>query len=138
MAESNATSEGTGAFRIVFVIGAILSLLYGLIFLLIPEWQLNLSQDPGIPGNPGWVRWAGGSLIGLAVANWLVSSNPEKQGPYVTGVAVGTTLVALALLYSALAGEYQGVAWVVWLPIAINVVLAGSYWWLRSKYKDVL
>lgn len=127
-----------GDFRIIFVIGAIITLIYGLVFLLIPDWYLGMSQDPGVPQNPGWIRWSGGVLIGLAVANWLVSGSPEKQGPYVTGIAVAVTLEALALLYSALSGEYQGVAWVIWLPLVITAVFAALYWWMRVKYKEVL
>ena len=128
----------TGTLRFILIVGAIVSLIYGLVFLLVPESQFEISQDPGIPANPGWVRWAGGALIAFALGNWLVSRNPEKQGIYVTVIAVGTTLNALALLFSALSGEYQGVAWAIWLPIALTVVLAAGYWWLRSRYSDIL
>ena len=138
MTESTATPSGARDFQIIFVIGAIILLIYGVVFLLVPGLQFDISQDPGVPKNPGWVRWSGGLLIGLAVTNWLVSSNPQGQGAYVTGIAIAATLAALAILYSTLSGEYQGVAWVAWTPIAINAVLAALYWWMRVKYKDVL
>ena len=84
--------------------------IYGLGLLLFPQAMFTLSDDPGVPANPGWVRWAGGLLLGTAVAAWLAASNPESQRPLVVGLATAFTLIALALLYSNLAGDYRGVA----------------------------
>ena len=45
-------SEVTTA-RIIFYVAAIANVIYGLLFLSMPERVFELSQDPGVP--PGWV-----------------------------------------------------------------------------------
>ena len=122
------------AARTVFSVTAIIGVIYGVGFLLFPHVIFNLSQDPGVPANAGWVRWAGGFVIGTAVAGWLAASSPETQKALVTGLCTAFTLAALALLYSTVAGEYQGAQWFIWLTILIIAALAGAMWWLRAKY----
>jgi hypothetical protein len=39
---------------------AIVEVIYGIGFLLMPYSMFQLSGDPGAPTNSGWVRWAGG------------------------------------------------------------------------------
>jgi hypothetical protein len=100
--------------------------------------QLQMSQDPGVPANAGWVRWSGGVLIGIAIALWLAARDPAKQRPLICGAAVSFTLTALSLLYSVVSGEYAGVAWYIWTPIVVNAALAAAMWWLTQRYKAVL
>ena len=50
--------------RIIFYAAAIVAVLYGLLFLSLPEWALELSQDPGAPKDAGWCVGAGRSLSG--------------------------------------------------------------------------
>jgi hypothetical protein len=50
------------------------------------------------------------------------------------GLATGFSLVALALLYSNLAGDYQGAQLLSWLQILGNAVLAAAMWWLWSRF----
>jgi len=130
-------SSDAGVYKTVCVIAAVIAFLYGLGFLLVPQFQFQLSQDPS-PVTAGWVRWAGGMLIGISVALWLAARDPAKQRPLVCGFTACYALVTLALLYSALSGEYQGVAWYIWTPIVINAVLTAAFWWLSQKYKAVL
>lgn len=125
------------AYRAVLRIAAIIAILYGLSFLLAPEMQFQMSQDPSGIGA-GWVRWAGGALIGFGVLQWLASADPAKQRPVVIGAIVTDALIALALLYSALSGEYQGVAWYIWVPILISAAFVAAFCWLAGKYKAVL
>ena len=120
--------------RTIFSVAAIIGAIYGVGFLLFPHVIFSLSQDPGVPANAGWVRWAGGFVIGIAVAIWPAASSPEAQKALVVGLGTAFTLTALALLYSAVAGEYQGAQWFIWLSILINAALAGAMWWLRAKY----
>ena len=61
MTQSDVKSSTT-----ILYIAAIVDLVYGLAFLFAPQWMFALSQDPGAPGSPGWVRWSGGLLIGVA------------------------------------------------------------------------
>ena len=131
MAET--TPSDSDAARTIFYVVAILMASYGLGFLLFPQGMFNLSEDPGVPANPGWVRWAGGLLLGTAIAAWLAAGNPESQRPLVLGLATAFTLIALALLYSTLVGDYRGVQLLSWLQILGNGALAAAMWWLSSR-----
>jgi hypothetical protein len=127
-------SEVTTA-RIIFYGAAIANAVYGLLFLSMPETALELSQDPGVPANPGWMRGSGAFLIGTALAAWLAADQPDKQRPLVVGLGFAYLLVALSLLYSVVSGEYRGSQWFIWLPILINVGLFAAFVWLLIKQK---
>jgi hypothetical protein len=124
-------SEVKTAQTILYVV-AIVTLVYGLLFLLIPQWLFDLSQDTGIPAHLGWVRWSGGLLIGVGVAAGFAAANPGTQKPLVMGLMVATTLIALSLLYD-LFGGYDGTQWFMWLPILINAALACALGWVSTK-----
>ena len=49
------------------------------------------------------------------------------------GLALSYLLVALSLLYSTVAGEYQGAQWFIWVPILINLGLTVAMIWLITK-----
>ena len=119
--------------RTIFYVVAILMAAYGLALLVFPQAMFTLSDDPGVPANPGWVRWAGGFVLGTAVAAWLAASTPESQRPLMMGLATAFTLVTLALLYSNLAGDYRGSQLLSWLQILGNAALAAAMWWLSSR-----
>ena len=121
--------------RMIFYVAAIVGGIYGLLFLSMPERALELSHDPGVPANPGWVRWSGGVLIGIALAAWLAAHQPDKQRPLVVGLALAYFLVALSLLYSTIFGEYRGAQWFIWLSILINVGLFAAMVWLLIRQK---
>jgi hypothetical protein len=118
------TPSDLGTTRTIFYVLAILMAIYGIALLLFPQAIFALSNDPGAPANPGWVRWAGGFVLGTAVAAWFAASNPESQHPLMMGLATAFTLVTLALLYSNLAGDYRGAQLLSWLQILGNGVLA--------------
>ena len=131
---SEPTRSDAETARIVFYVVAALMWIYGLGLLLFPHAIFNLSDDPGVPANPGWVRWGGGFVLGTAVAAWFAASNPESQHPLMMGLATAFTLVTLALLYSNLAGDYRGAQLLSWLQILGNGILAAVMWWLTSKF----
>jgi len=128
MTQSDVKSSST-----ILYIAAIVNLVYGAAFLFVPRWLFALSQDPGVPGSPGWVRWSGGLLIGVSVMGFLAAAKPETQKPFVVGLMVATVLIALSLLYSLFVGGYAGASWFLWLPIAINACLAVALAWVASK-----
>jgi hypothetical protein len=131
MAET--TRSDSDAARTIFYIAAISMAIFGAGLLLFPQVMFTLSEDPGVPANPGWVRWAGGLLLGMAVAAWLAANNPESQRPLAVGLATAFTLIALALLYSNLVGDYRGTQLLSWLQIVGNGALAAAMWWLSYK-----
>ena len=112
---------------------AIVGVVYGIGFLLIPHSIFQLSEDPGAPTNPGWLRWAGGFVLGISIGPWLASEGWVKEQPFIAGLAAAFTLSGLALLYSVVSGEYAGAAWFIWMPIVLLAVLAPAMWWLVAK-----
>jgi hypothetical protein len=68
------TPSDLGTTRTIFYVLAILMAIYGIALLLFPQAIFALSNDPGAPANPGWVRWAGGFVLGTAVAAWFGGS----------------------------------------------------------------
>ena len=131
MAETTRSDSDTAP--TIFYFAAILMAIDGLVFVLCPQVMFNISDDPGVPSNPGWVRWAGGLLLGTAIAAWLAASNPENQRPLVVGLATAFTLIALAMLYSTLVGDYRGEPWLAWLQISGNGAFAVAMWWLSAE-----
>jgi hypothetical protein len=123
------TEASTVALRAAAIVGVI----YGFGFLLMPSAVLQLSGDPGVPANPGWVRWAGGFVLGIALGPWLASEGWVKEQPFIAGLAAAYTLSCLALLYSVVSGEYAGAAWFIRMPIVILGVLAPIMWRLAIK-----
>ena len=123
-----------GTTRTIFYAVAVLMAIFELGRLLFPHAIFTLSDDPGVPANPGWVRWGGGFVLGTAVAAWLAGSKPESQWPLMVGLATAFTLVTLTLLYSNLVGDYRGVQWLSWLQIVGNGILAAVMWWLMTKF----
>ena len=117
---------------------AIVGVMYGFGFLLMPYAMFQLSGDPGVPANPGWVRWAGGFVLGIAIGPWLASEGWVKEQPFLAGVAAAFTLSGLALLYSVVSGEYAGAAWFIWMPIVLLAVLAPAMWWLGPSSRHTL
>ena len=114
-------------------VAAIVGVIYGIGFLLMPHSIFQLSEDPGAPTNPGWLRWAGGFVLGISIGPWLASEGWVKEQPFIAGLAAAFTLSGLALLYSAVSGEYAGAAWFIWMPIVLLAVLAPAMWWLAVK-----
>jgi len=119
--------------RTILYAAAIVDLVYGLLFMLIPQWLFQLSQDTGAPAHPGWVRWGGGLLIGVGIAGWLATADPKTQKPFVIGLTVASALIACSLLYTKFVGGFAGAQWFLWLPIVINIVLAAALAWVASK-----
>ena len=104
------TEFKTDAANLALRAAAIVGVLYGIGFLLMPDSMFQLSGDPGVPTNQGWVRWAGGFVLGTAIGPWLASEGLMKEQPFIAGLAAAFTLSGLALLYSAVSGEYAGAA----------------------------
>jgi hypothetical protein len=127
------TEFKTDAANLALRAAAIVGVMYGIGFLLMPDSMFQLSGDPGVPTNQGWVRWAGGFVLGTAIGPWLASEGLMKERPFIAGLAAAFSLSGLALLYSAVSGEYAGAAWFIWMPIVILAVLAPTMWWLANK-----
>ena len=132
MAEKN----NTGFLKIVLIIYAVVCLVYGLVYLIVPDVLVNMSG--GDPVFHGWLRWSGGILIALGVGSLLVAGNPKGQGIFVTTVALGGLLAGLALLLAWITAEEGTNKWVPALPTIIVLALSCLLWLSRQQAKDVL
>ena len=129
-------NNSTKMLRVALLMSAIVSLVYGLGFFLIPGILVTISK--GNPVDFGWLRWPGGILISLGIGALLASRNVAKQGVFVTTISLGYLLAGLGLLYSWLLNEYSAATWFIALPTIVVLVVSALLWWGRQGAKDIL
>jgi len=131
-----AQDDNVKVLKFALIILAVISLVYGLGFLLVPGILVNLSK--GNPVEFAWLRWPGGVIIALGIGSLMVSSKPEKQGIFVTTMALSTLFSGLGMLYSWIMKEGSGAIWFTALPTCILLALSGLLWWGRGQAKGIL
>lgn len=122
--------------KIVLIIFAVVCLIYGLGYLIVPDSLVSMSG--GQPVFHGWLRWSGGVLVALGVGALFSYLNPQNQGIFVTTLALGCTLSGLALLWAWINPEKDTKIWFTALPAIIVLVLAVLLWWTRIRAKEIL
>jgi hypothetical protein len=122
--------------KVILIIVAIIALIYGLGFAIVPGIWVNLSGGTAV--DFGWLRWPGGVLIALGIGTIMVFRKPEKQGIFVITIALGTLLSGLAMLYCWVMKEYSGSTMFIAIPTGLNLVLSGLLWWGRGRAKGIL
>jgi hypothetical protein len=68
----------------------------------------------------------------------MVYSKPEKQGIFVTSMALTTLFAGLGMLYSWIMHEYSGTTLFKALPTCLLLVISCLFWWGRGKAKGIL
>jgi hypothetical protein len=131
-----AEEKNVGFLKVVLIIYAVVSIVYGIGYLIVPDSLVNISG--GQPVFHGWLRWSGGVLIALGIGAVLVYSNPFYQGIFVTTIALGCFLCGIGLVWALVNREEGGKLWFTVLPAVIVFALAALLWWGRSKAKEVL
>jgi len=131
-----AENSKTGFLKIVLIIYAVVCLVYGLGYLIVPDLLVSLSG--GDPVFHGWLRWSGGILIALGIGSILVFLKPKAQGIFVTTMALGSLLAGLALLLAWVTITEEVNAWFTALPTIIVLGLSCLLWWSRQQAKDIL
>jgi len=121
--------------KTTLIIYAIVCLVYGIGFVLVPQVLVDLSG--GEAAASAWLRWPGAVLIALGIGAIMVNRNPTHQDPFVVTVALGTLLTGLTLLY-ALFFERAGEFWFTAVPMIINLVISALLWWGRTKSTNIL
>ena len=132
MSENN----NSGLLKIVLIIYAVVCIIYGLGYLIVPDVLVNLSG--GEPVFHGWLRWAGGILVALGIGAILVYLKPKNQGIFVTTIALGCTLAGLALAWAWINIEEGANVWFTALPVIVVLALAALLWWSRQSAKNIL
>jgi len=131
-----AQNDDVKVLKFALMLAAIVSLVYGLGFLLIPSTLVKLSGGSLV--EAGWLRWPGGLLIAWAIGTLMVYGKPEKQLIFVTYLALGHLLSGLGLLYSWIMHEYDAAAWFIAIPACLLLILSALLFWSRNQAKGIL
>jgi hypothetical protein len=131
-----AQNDDTKVLKVTLIIFAVISFVYGFGLLIAPGILTSLSE--GNPVEFGWLRWSGGVIIALGIGALRVSSTPEKQGIFVTTMALSTLFGGLGHLYAWIMQEYSGATWFIALPTCLLLILSCLLWWGRGQAKDIL
>lgn len=130
-----AQNNNTKLLKIILLIYAIVSFIYGICFVFIPQVLVNLSGAEAV--SLAWLRWPGGVLIALGIGAVMVYQNPVQQNPFVTTIGLGSLFTGLILLF-ALIFERTGKAWFTALPMIIVLVESVLLWISRAQAKSIL
>jgi hypothetical protein len=122
--------------RVALVILAVVSIIYGVGFLVVPGILVALSG--GNPVEFGWLRWSGGIIIALGIGSLQVFRKPEKQGIFVFMSALSTLLAGLGILYSWIMGEYSSSTTFIAIPTILLLAMSCLLWWGRQQAKGTL
>ena len=131
-----AENKSSGFLKIVLIIYAVVCMVYGLGYLFVPGFLVDLSG--GAPVFPGWLRWAGGVLCALGIGAILVFLKPEGQGTFITTIALGCSLAGLALIWTWIFNEEGANIWFTATPAIVVSGLAVLLWWSRQTAKKIL
>ncbi len=131
-----AQTDNAKILKIGLVTLAIVSIIYGLGFLIVPGMWVNLSG--GNPVEFGWLRWAGGIIIALGIGAIMVFLKPEKQAIFLFTSALSTLLAGIGLLFSWIMAEYSGSTVFIAVPTILVLVTSGLLWWGRQEAKGIL
>ncbi|MBA7577633.1 hypothetical protein ES708_19486 [subsurface metagenome] len=131
-----AQNDNVKILKVTLIVSAVISFVYGFGFLFVPGILVGLSRAN--PVEFSWLRWMGGVVIALGIGALMVSSKPEKQGIFVTSMALATLFAGLGNLYSWIMQEYSGATWFTALPTCFLLVLSGLLWWGRGQAKGIL
>jgi uncharacterized membrane protein len=131
-----AQSNNETLLRVALVILAVITIIYGIGFLIVPGTMVTLSR--GNPVNFGWLRWPGGVIIALGIGALMVFRKPEKQGIFVFMSALSTLLAGLGLLYSWIMKEYTESTLFIAVPTILILVISCLLWWGRQRAKGIL
>ena len=131
-----AQNDNVKGLKVTLIIFAVIMFVYGFGFLFVPGILFKL-----IGGNPvefGWLRWSGGVIIALGIGALMVYNNPEKQGIFVTSMALAILFGGLGMLYSWIMQEFSAAIWFIVLSTCLGLVLSGLLWWARGQAKGIL
>jgi hypothetical protein len=131
-----AQDDNVKILKVTLIILAVTFLVYGFGFLFVPGILVKLSERNPIEFS--WLRWSGGVIFALGIGCLMVSSKPEKQGIFVTSMALAALFTGLGMLYSWIMQEYSGATWFIALPTCLALVLSGLLWWGRGQAKGIL
>ena len=128
-------SKNLQLLKVALILYAVVTLVYGLVYLFIPEIYVKSTGSEPVPS--AWIRWTGGILIALGIGAIMVFRNPGKQGIFITMSAIGTLIFGLTELYS-LFFENVGNTWSTLAPAIVILILSALLWISLKQAKALL
>jgi peptidoglycan/LPS O-acetylase OafA/YrhL len=121
--------------RSLLTITAVVAVLYGLGFVLMPD---TINAIYGVPSDPHtalYTRFFGSALLGFGVINWFAKDfhNWEAIRGVLTSIVVTTAIGGLIALYAVVAGLSNAMTWTSVVVYAL--LLAGAVYCLSQGEK---
>lgn len=118
--------------RYAFIWGAIVAGIFGLLFVIVPEFALSVFDFSLNDQGYFMTRLFGGALLGYAVVNWLVKDGPpsEARRYYMLGIFTDS-LVAVIVFIIAFIQQIGNLLMLV--PFIIHVSLVVWFGYLYWK-----
>ncbi|MGH3651188.1 MAG: hypothetical protein ACRDU9_10825, partial [Acidimicrobiia bacterium] len=110
---------------------------FGVLILFTPAFLVETVAGDTI-FNYWWIRWAGGFLLGVAIGTWLVIRRPQGRGIFVLTSGLAGVLAGVGLVWGALAGEYGGATWFLWLTYLSSLGVGALLLYARSMSREAL
>ena len=125
--------------RNIFLIVGIISLVYSIIFLLLPYWFVNLTESDTT--NIAWLRFIGSSLLGVfSFGSFAIYIKPGGKLGIIKMMTITSYIQALTLIYSRFYNEFSAKNIIVIdLTIYLAVFLCICLTWIlyfKSSYFD--
>lgn len=110
---------------------------FGVLILFLPAFLVEtIAGDAAF--NYWWVRWSGGVLLGIAIGTWLVIKRPQGRGIFVLASGLAGVLAGVGLVWGAVAGEYGGAIWFLWLTYVSSLGVGALLLYARSVSREIL
>jgi ABC-type Fe3+-siderophore transport system permease subunit len=122
--------------RSLLTITAVVAILYGLAFLLVPDTINALYGVPSAPHIALYTRFFGSALLGFGVINWFAKDfrSWDAIRGILTGIVVTTAVGGLIALFAVLTGLSNAMTWTSVLVYAL--LLAGAVYLLSQGERD--
>ena len=117
-----------------FLFISIISLFYGAIFFIIPDWFVNFTMAENI--NIAWLRSIGASILGmLFLGCFFIYLNPKDKKHLLIIITFTSLFQTLGLIYSRYFNEFSAKNIVIIVITIIIAVLVTIYFVLLIFYK---
>jgi len=119
-----------GGLRGVMTAQAIVLLIYGLPYLLIPKWATALTQQLPLPENYV-LRALGIGFVILAYLELQLVRDLERYRGLTLAYALLSTLFCVTIVLQAVVRGFNGAVWFWWLNGVVTGAFAISLFWAR-------
>jgi hypothetical protein len=116
----------------MFIIYAVISAIFGLTFIFMPQTALALYGITLSPGGILIARLFGAALLEFALLSWLVrnAGDSEARKAIILAVFVGEVVGFIVALVGQLSGEVNALGW---STVAIYLLLALGFGYFQFK-----